>query len=318
VRLHVPARCPPGQLTVDDEVRCPAVQDERAGGERVDRSLVEPAPPRCRVQALLVEPLIDGVGATIVCVQVAPHLDEPHVVLATALGTRPVPGGQRGRLVEEEQFGEAPRLQKRMAPPTAELEPARDPPLDGERPPDVARGVVQAPAIPVHEAARRIRDQLTQRRDPVPQRHASNLRERHAAAGTLLTVSDIVRAAGGVVRRSRDDGAFEYAIIHRPKYDDWTVPKGKVDPGETEADAAAREVEEETGLRCKFERELGSTSYVDSSGRDKTVRYWLMIPVSGRFNPNKEVDELRWLPLEKALDLLSYDRDRSILKAAAR
>jgi 8-oxo-dGTP pyrophosphatase MutT (NUDIX family) len=127
---------------------------------------------------------------------------------------------------------------------------------------------------------------------------------------------DVVEAAGGVVARERDDGSFEYAVIHRPKYDDWTLPKGKLDPGETEVRAATREVEEETGMLCRLGADLGTVAYVDSSGRNKTVRYWLMTPVRGRFQPTREVDDIRWLPLEEALALLSYDRDRAILRAA--
>jgi 8-oxo-dGTP pyrophosphatase MutT (NUDIX family) len=127
---------------------------------------------------------------------------------------------------------------------------------------------------------------------------------------------DLVEAAGGVVQRRRDDGTWEVALIHRPKYDDWTLPKGKLDPGETEVRAAIREVEEETGMLCALGREVGSVAYVDNSGRDKTVRYWLMTPKRGRFHPTREVDELRWLTMEGALSVLSYDRDRSILRSA--
>jgi 8-oxo-dGTP pyrophosphatase MutT (NUDIX family) len=133
-------------------------------------------------------------------------------------------------------------------------------------------------------------------------------------------MGDTVRAAGGVVRRNGRHGRTEFAVIHRPKYDDWTLPKGKLDPGETEPEAARREVEEETGIRCRLDREIGSVGYVDSQGRDKTVRYWLMIPESGDtepFTPTSEVDELRWLDFESAMRLLSYDRDREILRAAS-
>src|SRR6187397_3429516 len=97
-----------------------------------------------------------------------------------------------------------------------------------------------------------------------------------------------VKAAGGVVRRS--DGAI--AVVHRPRYDDWSLPKGKLDPGETWEEAALREVHEEIGFRCKLGRELPSTSYTDQKGRSKVVRYWLMEPEEGEFTPNAEVDEL--------------------------
>jgi 8-oxo-dGTP diphosphatase len=117
-----------------------------------------------------------------------------------------------------------------------------------------------------------------------------------------------VHAAGGVVER---DGLV--AVVHRPKYDDWTLPKGKLDPGEGFEEAALREVEEETGLVCELGEELESTTYHDRHGRLKLVRYWAMTPVGGEFRPNDEVDELRWLPREKARKMLSYTRDRGIV-----
>jgi 8-oxo-dGTP diphosphatase len=119
-----------------------------------------------------------------------------------------------------------------------------------------------------------------------------------------------VKAAGGAVVR---DGRV--AIVHRPKYDDWTLPKGKLDPGESFEEAALREVEEETGLRCRLGRQLPSSKYVDPKGRRKVVRYWQMEPLEGEFAPNKEVDELRWLEPAGARELLSYDRDREVLTA---
>jgi 8-oxo-dGTP pyrophosphatase MutT (NUDIX family) len=126
-----------------------------------------------------------------------------------------------------------------------------------------------------------------------------------------------VRAGGGVVWRRGDDGQPVVILVHRPKYDDWSLPKGKLQPGEDEADAAVREVEEETGLRCRLGPELPSSSYHDRFGRDKTVRYWAMTPIddTSTFVPNVEVDEVRWLPLGAAEDLLSYDRDREILRS---
>jgi 8-oxo-dGTP diphosphatase len=120
-----------------------------------------------------------------------------------------------------------------------------------------------------------------------------------------------VRAAGGVVVRP----GGEVAVVHRPKYDDWTLPKGKLDPGESFEEAALREVEEETGLRCRLGRELPSTRYTDAKGRPKLVRYWEMEPIEGAFSPTDEIDELRWLPPEEAADLLSYERDREVLRA---
>jgi 8-oxo-dGTP diphosphatase len=119
--------------------------------------------------------------------------------------------------------------------------------------------------------------------------------------------TELVRAAGGVVIR---DGRV--LLIHRPRYGDWTLPKGKLEDGEDWEDAALREVEEETGLRCELGEEVGRTRYVDSHGRNKEVRYFRM---SGGGEPvaQNEVDEVRWAPLDEAPALLSYERDRVLL-----
>jgi 8-oxo-dGTP pyrophosphatase MutT (NUDIX family) len=128
--------------------------------------------------------------------------------------------------------------------------------------------------------------------------------------GTVGAVSDRVDAAGGVVER---DGSV--LLVHRPRYDDWTFPKGKLDPGESFEDAALREVEEETGLRCTLGRELPAIRY-EVNGRPKLVRYWLMTPeAEPGFVPNDETDELRWVTPDEARGLLSYDRDRDVLAA---
>lgn len=126
----------------------------------------------------------------------------------------------------------------------------------------------------------------------------------------------IVRAAGGVVMRS-EDSVTEVLLVHRPKYDDWAFPKGKAHPRESDEDCALREVEEETGLRCELEDELPTTTYRDSQQRPKTVRYWIMRPLAGDARPRHEVDEVRWLPVTQAAELLSYDRDRQVLRAFA-
>jgi 8-oxo-dGTP pyrophosphatase MutT (NUDIX family) len=127
----------------------------------------------------------------------------------------------------------------------------------------------------------------------------------------------IVLAAGGVVWRRAADAGVEVLLVHRPKYDDWSLPKGKLHPGEDAAEGALREVAEETGLRCTLGDELPSSSYVDRQGRPKLVRYWAMQPVGGRFEANDEVDEVRWLPLEDAARVLSYLDDRELLSELA-
>lgn len=125
----------------------------------------------------------------------------------------------------------------------------------------------------------------------------------------------VVRAAGGLVSRVTPSGEVELLVVHRPKYDDWTFPKGKSERGEHDVDCARREVEEETGFRCAVGAELTSTTYVDRKGRPKEVRYWLMTVEGGEFAPTDEVDELRWVRPEQARTLLSYDRDRDVLDA---
>ena len=122
----------------------------------------------------------------------------------------------------------------------------------------------------------------------------------------------LIRAAGGAVVRD-GEGGIEILVVHRPRYDDWTFPKGKAEPGESDEDCALREVEEETGLRCDLDRELPSTSYADSHGRQKRVRYWLMRPVGGSLVFEHEVDDAVWVAPVEARALLSYERDRALL-----
>lgn len=117
--------------------------------------------------------------------------------------------------------------------------------------------------------------------------------------------------------RRDGDGALEVLLVHRPRYDDWTLPKGKLHRGESHEEGALREVEEETGLRCELGRELPSSHYRDQKGRAKVVRYWTMRPLDGAFQPDEEVDDARWLPLADADAELTYDRDREILHAFA-
>jgi 8-oxo-dGTP diphosphatase len=125
---------------------------------------------------------------------------------------------------------------------------------------------------------------------------------------------DFVRAAGGVVAREGSKGP-QILVVHRPKYGDWTFPKGKTEAGESDEDCALREVEEETGLLCVLREELPSTSYTDSHGRPKRVRYWLMDPIGGELAFRHEVDEARWVTLDEALRFLTYDRDVTLLQS---
>ena len=122
-------------------------------------------------------------------------------------------------------------------------------------------------------------------------------------------MAEAVRAAGGVVRRGGD-----IAVVHRPRYGDWTLPKGKAEPGETDGECALREVEEETGFRCSIRDELGVTRYADDRGRTKTVRFFELTVEGGAFAANEEVDELRWLPLPEALELLTYEGEREVVR----
>jgi 8-oxo-dGTP diphosphatase len=119
-----------------------------------------------------------------------------------------------------------------------------------------------------------------------------------------------------VVVRAGADGV-EVLVVHRPKYDDWTFPKGKADPAESDEDCARREVEEETGLACELGEELPSTSYTDAKGRPKRVRYWAMTPRGGELAFTHEVDDGRWLAVDAARTLLTYDRDAALLEALA-
>jgi 8-oxo-dGTP diphosphatase len=132
------------------------------------------------------------------------------------------------------------------------------------------------------------------------------------------THEEQVRAAGGIVRRRR--GILrrrEVVLVHRPKYDDWTFPKGKRDGDETDEETALREVEEETGFRCRLGPDLGDVQYHDAYGRLKIVRYWLMDLADGEdgegFVPNREVDRLTWCRPRAAARLLSYDHDRVLV-----
>jgi 8-oxo-dGTP diphosphatase len=122
-----------------------------------------------------------------------------------------------------------------------------------------------------------------------------------------------IRAAGGVV--VDDDGRV--AVVHRPRHEDWSLPKGKLDGDESFEDAAVREVEEECGLRCELGDELEPTRY-EVGGRPKLVRWWQMSVVEDvGFRPSDEVDERRWVTPEAAAELLSYAPDRALVRAVS-
>jgi 8-oxo-dGTP diphosphatase len=122
-----------------------------------------------------------------------------------------------------------------------------------------------------------------------------------------------VHAAGGIPWRRSADGSVEVVVVHRPRYDDWSFPKGKLDPGESFEQAAVRELAEETGYAVDLGVELPAVSYVDRNGRSKVVRWWAMTVLGGDFVPNDEVDELVWMSAAAAADILTYPTDRDLL-----
>jgi len=127
---------------------------------------------------------------------------------------------------------------------------------------------------------------------------------------------DVVRAAGGVISRRNERGEVEVLLVHRPHHGDWSFPKGKREPGETDEECALREVWEETGLRCALTSELPPVSYRDGQGRQKTVRYWTMT-ADGDAEARNEIDAVRWLGIPAAASLLSYRGDRELLAGFA-
>jgi len=139
------------------------------------------------------------------------------------------------------------------------------------------------------------------------------------SSGSRPLGSRIVHAAGAVLWRPTDTAnpGLEVAVIHRPRYDDWSLPKGKVDPGETEPVAAVREIFEETGHGAVLGRRLDMVSYPIEQGVKK-VHYWAARSTGGEFTAGSEVDELVWLPVEEAKARLTYPHDRKMLRHFAK
>jgi len=129
--------------------------------------------------------------------------------------------------------------------------------------------------------------------------------------------NDVIQAAGGLVWRESAGGP-EVVLVHRPRYDDWSFPKGKMEPGETWSETALREVEEETGLDVVLDDFAGSFSYLVRK-RVKVVLFWNMqIRQGSTFLANDEVDQLKWLPVDQALTLLQYAFEQDLLRAVVR
>lgn len=126
-----------------------------------------------------------------------------------------------------------------------------------------------------------------------------------------------IRAAGGIVV-DPGPGGVRVLMVHRPRFGDWTIPRGKVMPGESDEDAALREVAEETGLACDLGEEAGVMHYRDRKGRDKLARYWLMFRRSGSFRPTAEVDRCEWVDIASAAALATRSGERDLLEGVAR
>lgn len=141
----------------------------------------------------------------------------------------------------------------------------------------------------------------------IPDQHARST----AGSGPVL-------AAGAVLWRPGPDGQPEIAVIHRPRYDDWSLPKGKVDRGECEPVTAVREILEETGFRSRLGRRLATVRYPLNGSGEKKVTYWAARVIDGEFTPNREVDRIEWLPVGAAAKRLQYPQDRKVLRRFAK
>ncbi len=132
-----------------------------------------------------------------------------------------------------------------------------------------------------------------------------------------MSPRELIRAAGGVILRPGRHGRAEILAVHRPRYDDWTLPKGKCEPGESDEACALREVEEETGLVCELGDEVAVVEYKDRAGRQKRVRYFAMTPREGaEAGADNEIDAVRWLTPREAPGTLTYRRDVEIAERA--
>jgi 8-oxo-dGTP pyrophosphatase MutT (NUDIX family) len=134
----------------------------------------------------------------------------------------------------------------------------------------------------------------------------------------MAVSNGVVRAAGGVVSRRKGRHELEVLVVHRKARGDWSFPKGKAEPGESDEDCALREVEEETGLQCALGAELPSVSYRDRKERLKRVRYWAMTVLRGSARPLNEIDAVRWVRVAEARKTLTYPRDRELLATFAK
>ena len=138
----------------------------------------------------------------------------------------------------------------------------------------------------------------------------------HLLSGELTTPrdapDDLILAAGGIVMRASSSGRAEVACIYRGSRGDWTFPMGMLDPGETFEQGALREVFEEIGHKCRVVQFVGLTNYTHRKGKPKIVAYYLMSVDEGEFEPNEEVDQLAWVPLELVRARLTWDRDQEL------